>query len=129
MPPAETHIVAITHAIQLAIAPVFLLTAIGTIINALTGRLARAVDRRRAVEQREHDLGCGGRGRGTAVAPGTRDAFGEIGPDEKARPLEGVAARVQHAAQRSEERKRLEDEPRAAGMDRSERELPREREK
>ena len=46
----ETHIAAITHAIQLAIAPVFLLTAIGTIINALTGRLGRAVDRRRVVE-------------------------------------------------------------------------------
>lgn len=47
----ETHIAAITHAIQLAIAPVFLLTAIGTIINALTGRLARAVDRRRQIEE------------------------------------------------------------------------------
>ena len=52
MPGAETtHIAAITHAIQLAIAPVFMLTAIGTIINALTGRLARAVDRRRQVEE------------------------------------------------------------------------------
>ena len=47
---AEPHIAGITHAIQLAIAPVFLLTAIGTIINALTGRLARAVDRRRVIE-------------------------------------------------------------------------------
>ncbi|HEX4782483.1 MAG TPA: DUF2721 domain-containing protein [Usitatibacter sp.] len=44
------HIAGITHAIQLAIAPVFLLTAIGTIINAIAGRLARAVDRRRAIE-------------------------------------------------------------------------------
>jgi hypothetical protein len=47
----ETHIAAISHAIQLAIAPVFLLTAVGTIINALINRLARAVDRRRDVEQ------------------------------------------------------------------------------
>ncbi len=47
---SESHIALITHAIQLAIAPVFLLTAIGTIINALTGRLARAVDRRRQIE-------------------------------------------------------------------------------
>ena len=47
---SETHIGLITHAIQLAIAPVFLLTAIGTIINALTGRLSRAVDRRRQIE-------------------------------------------------------------------------------
>lgn len=48
---SEPHIALITHAIQLAIAPVFLLTAIGTIINALTGRLARAVDRRRQIEE------------------------------------------------------------------------------
>ena len=47
----ETHIAAISHAIQLAIAPVFLLTAVGTIINALINRLARAVDRRRDVEE------------------------------------------------------------------------------
>jgi uncharacterized protein DUF2721 len=39
----------IGHVIQLAIAPVFLLTAIATIINVLTGRLGRAVDRRRAL--------------------------------------------------------------------------------
>ncbi|HST02578.1 MAG TPA: DUF2721 domain-containing protein [Usitatibacter sp.] len=50
-PLAETHVAAITHAIQLAIAPVFLLTAIGTVINALISRLARAVDRRRQVEE------------------------------------------------------------------------------
>ena len=36
--------------IQLAIAPVFMLTAIASIINALLGRLGRAVDRRRVVE-------------------------------------------------------------------------------
>jgi hypothetical protein len=48
---AESHLTSITQAIQLAIAPVFLLTAVGTIINALTGRLARAVDRRRAIEE------------------------------------------------------------------------------
>ena len=51
MPGVESHLTGITHAIQLAIAPVFLLTAVGTIINALMGRLARAVDRRRVVEQ------------------------------------------------------------------------------
>ena len=48
----DAHIVDITRVIQLAVAPVFLLTAVGTIINALTGRLARAVDRRRIVEER-----------------------------------------------------------------------------
>ena len=39
----------ISHVIQLAIAPVFLLTGVGTILNVLTGRLARAVDRRRVL--------------------------------------------------------------------------------
>jgi hypothetical protein len=48
----ETHISDITHVIQLAVAPVFLLTAVGTIITALTNRLGRAVDRRRVVEDR-----------------------------------------------------------------------------
>jgi len=37
----------VTHVIQLAIAPVFLLTAIGTLINVLVNRLGRSVDRRR----------------------------------------------------------------------------------
>src|SRR5258708_39210411 len=50
MPVLESHVFDIARVIQLAIAPVFLLTAIGTIINALISRLGRAVDRRRAVE-------------------------------------------------------------------------------
>lgn len=40
----------ITHVIQLAVAPVFMLTAVGTIISALGVRLGRAVDRRRVLE-------------------------------------------------------------------------------
>jgi hypothetical protein len=36
----ETHIVDITRVIQLAIAPVFLLTALGTIVGVLSNRLA-----------------------------------------------------------------------------------------
>jgi len=42
----------ISHVIQLAIAPVFLLTAVGTFLNVLTNRLARAVDRRRVLVAR-----------------------------------------------------------------------------
>jgi hypothetical protein len=37
----------IAHVIQLAIAPVFLLTAVGTLLNVLVNRLGRSVDRRR----------------------------------------------------------------------------------
>lgn len=47
----ETHISDITRVIQLAVAPVFLLTAIGTLITALNVRLGRAVDRRRVVQE------------------------------------------------------------------------------
>lgn len=39
----------IAHVIELAVAPVFLLTAISTLINAMNGRLGRVVDRRRVV--------------------------------------------------------------------------------
>jgi small-conductance mechanosensitive channel len=49
--PAESHFLDIARVIQLAIAPVFLLTAIATIINVLISRLARAVDRRRVLEE------------------------------------------------------------------------------
>jgi len=50
MPSFDAHVFDITRVIQLAIAPVFMLTAIASIINALLGRLGRAVDRRRVVE-------------------------------------------------------------------------------
>lgn len=44
------HVPEIAGVIQLAVAPVFLLTAIGTVIAALNIRLGRAVDRRRQLE-------------------------------------------------------------------------------
>jgi hypothetical protein len=47
----DSHVLDITRLIQVAVAPVFLLTAIGTIINALMNRLGRAVDRRRQLEE------------------------------------------------------------------------------
>jgi hypothetical protein len=47
----EAHIPQITNVIQLAVAPVFMLTAVGTILAALNSRLGRAVDRRRALEE------------------------------------------------------------------------------
>jgi MFS family permease len=48
----QTNISDITHVIQLAIAPVFLLTAVGTIIGVLANRLSRIVDRIRVLEER-----------------------------------------------------------------------------
>ncbi|TFG85019.1 MAG: DUF2721 domain-containing protein [Chromatiales bacterium] len=41
----------ITHGIQLAVAPVFLLTAVAGMIGAVAGRLSRIIDRARVVEQ------------------------------------------------------------------------------
>ena len=41
----------LSHAIQLAFARPFLLTALATLINAMSGRLARVVDRRRVVRR------------------------------------------------------------------------------
>jgi len=48
----DNHLTDITRVIQLAVAPVFLLTAIATMINALNSRLGRIVDRRRVVQER-----------------------------------------------------------------------------
>lgn len=48
----ETHLSDVAHVIQLAVAPVFLLTAIATLINAMGTRLGRIVDRRRVVNAR-----------------------------------------------------------------------------
>jgi hypothetical protein len=42
----------IAHLIQLSIAPVFLLTGVGTLLNVLSGRLARIIDRARVLEER-----------------------------------------------------------------------------
>ena len=54
-----TSIDDITHAIQLAIAPVFLLTAVGTLLMVFTSRLSRAVDRRRVVNKMLPELSDG----------------------------------------------------------------------
>ncbi|OFZ99648.1 MAG: hypothetical protein A2Z64_08385 [Betaproteobacteria bacterium RIFCSPLOWO2_02_67_12] len=48
----EPHVSDIVRIIQLVVAPVFLLTAVGTLIAALNVRLGRAVDRRRVLEEK-----------------------------------------------------------------------------
>ena len=53
----HTDINQITHVITLAIAPVFLLTAVGTLMGVLANRLARVVDRIRVLEERLHEIG------------------------------------------------------------------------
>jgi len=50
------NVIDVTRLIQLAVAPVFLLTAVGTIIGVLSNRLGRVVDRSRALEDRLRQL-------------------------------------------------------------------------
>jgi len=45
-------VTAVAHAIQLAVAPVFLLSGIGAMLAVLTNRLARIIDRGRTLEAR-----------------------------------------------------------------------------
>jgi hypothetical protein len=51
----QEHITDIARTIQLAVAPVFLLTALGTILGVLTSRLSRVVDRARVLVARPPD--------------------------------------------------------------------------
>ena len=46
----------IAHAIQLSIAPVFLLTGIGGLLGVMANRLARVIDRARKIESGWRDL-------------------------------------------------------------------------
>jgi pilus assembly protein TadC len=46
------HITSLAQVIQLAVAPVFLLTGVGAILNVLANRMARIIDRARPMEER-----------------------------------------------------------------------------
>ena len=50
--PDTTAVASLVHAIQLAVAPVFLLTGIATLISVLVNRLSRVIDRARLLEAR-----------------------------------------------------------------------------
>ena len=48
----EFEVAPVAHAIQLSVAPVFLLSGVGVFLGVLTNRLARIVDRARPLEER-----------------------------------------------------------------------------
>ena len=48
----ESQVSAIAHVIQLAVAPVFLLTGVGAMLGVMASRLARVIDRARELEDR-----------------------------------------------------------------------------
>ena len=51
-PNLDAHIADISRVIQLAVAPVFLLTAVATLITSMNNRLGRVIDRRRALTEK-----------------------------------------------------------------------------
>ena len=51
----SVHSTDIAHLIQIALTPIFLISAIGVTLNVLTSRLARIVDRARGMEARLYD--------------------------------------------------------------------------
>ena len=53
----------IAHLIQVALTPIFLISAIGVTLNVLTNRLARIVDRARAMEREVTDAASAPQGR------------------------------------------------------------------
>ncbi|MFZ6723261.1 DUF2721 domain-containing protein [Undibacterium sp. Ji49W] len=63
----------VSHIIQLAIAPVFLLTGVGTTLSVLTNRLARIIDRSRVVEELLH-----GDNAAVPVTPGLEEELQEL---------------------------------------------------
>lgn len=50
------NLITVSHVIQLAVAPVFLLTGVGAILSVLTGRLGRLVDRFRVLTETTRTL-------------------------------------------------------------------------
>jgi ABC-type transport system involved in cytochrome bd biosynthesis fused ATPase/permease subunit len=48
--PIQPAVHTIAETIQLSVSPIFMLTAIGTLLNVLAGRLSRVIDRARALE-------------------------------------------------------------------------------
>lgn len=55
VPLVTSHAANVVSYIQLAVAPVFLLTGVGSMLAVLTSRLARIIDRARAMEDRYRD--------------------------------------------------------------------------
>jgi len=54
--PIDPSVGVVSHAIQLAIAPVFLLTGIAGLLSVMANRLSRVIDRARYFEQHWSDL-------------------------------------------------------------------------
>ncbi len=56
---SATAVDPVVHAIQQSVAPAFLLTGIGALLSVLTNRLARVVDRFRAIDNKQSETNKG----------------------------------------------------------------------
>ena len=65
-----TEIIAVSHVIQQAVAPVFLLTGVGALLGVLTNRLSRIIDRLRTLSAQR----AAARGASATVSSEQRDA-------------------------------------------------------
>ena len=63
MLPLTQEVSTIAHVIELAIAPVFLITGIGSLLAVMSNRLARIIDRARQIETKWVDLNAKPNGR------------------------------------------------------------------
>jgi hypothetical protein len=79
--PGENPVADVAHLIQLSVAPVFLLTAVGTILGVLSTRLGRIVDRSRVLADRL----------GTAEGEARQDVLGELDLLSRRRHLVNLA--------------------------------------
>src|SRR6185503_6621019 len=104
--------------------PVTASTAPATKRLTRTGQ-ARIADGSGKQGEAQQDISRGEGAGNTCFGPGARRALGEVGEDQQARPLIGVSLSGKNSAQGKRQRKGLEREPRAAGSQRREPQLPR----
>jgi hypothetical protein len=50
------EVITVAHAVQQSVAPVFLITGVGSILSVLSGRLARVIDRFRTLDENQAEL-------------------------------------------------------------------------
>ncbi len=53
---ATNEVITVAHAVQQSVAPVFLITGVGSILSVLSTRLARVIDRFRTLDESEEEL-------------------------------------------------------------------------
>ena len=69
----------LARVIQLSVAPVFLLTGIGTMLSVMTNRLGRVIDRARVLEARLENDGYRHKERADQALPALREFVSAVG--------------------------------------------------